>query len=475
MPKFSILHTSARPHSWVATYRAWMRACANPSDVEYILCADRRWGFTIREGEHRTSDGSTFRVVYNHGRKCMVDGYQAAAAHCTGDVIVLNSDDMQPCPEWDARLSEAWGERNPLTDDFVIQVSSGTGADARDLMVLQILSRGRLTRLGYVLYPGYESMYADDEFSEHARLDKVVLDARHLLFSHTHGEPDAVYAHQNRAASYALGSKLLSFRRSTGFGTGTPAPLPAASPDPEPGTSGKQMVIGLCLPGSSYSGAWLGQFIGLFSQLIGHGYGVMCFTGYSSNVYVTRGVILEVVQRSELTPDYLVWLDDDNILTFEHLSMLLADARQHPEAGIIAGWCWCQPDGYDAPVPKTSCGMVTMGEEPNYADGQFLEACAQTASLVEVEYTGFPALLMRSYLALGIGPQAFSPITHPALRWGAYGEDVSFCIRARQYGAKILIDPRVQVPHLKLRAVQPLMPGAGVVTPSIPAPVEVAA
>ena len=44
-PRFSILHTSARPHAWRAVYDAWLAAADHPEDVEYILVVDERWGF----------------------------------------------------------------------------------------------------------------------------------------------------------------------------------------------------------------------------------------------------------------------------------------------------------------------------------------------------------------------------------------------------------------------------------------------
>ena len=50
-------------------------------------------------------------------------------------------------------------------------------------MVLQIMSRAYYSQRGYAMYPEYESMYADNDFTEHARHDGVVIDARHLVFS----------------------------------------------------------------------------------------------------------------------------------------------------------------------------------------------------------------------------------------------------------------------------------------------------
>lgn len=218
---FSLCHTSARPQGWQAARAAWIANCVHPSRMEYILCMDRRWGFTDEDWQAASVQVSPDFDVYatwNQGRQCMVDGYRKACALAQGEVLILVSDDMFPCPRWDEALVHAMGPR--IDPDFVVQVSSGTHADERGLMVLQILSRSRYERLGYALYPEYDSMYADDDFSEHARHDGVVIDARDLLFPHQHAlqtEWDAVYAHQNRAGSYALGAEILRRRRTAGF------------------------------------------------------------------------------------------------------------------------------------------------------------------------------------------------------------------------------------------------------------------
>ncbi len=218
-PSFSILHTTARREGWKASYDAWYKQgimCRS----EYVLCMDRRWGFTSEDAEEaRKLD---IKVVWNNGRRCMVDGYSYAAAASTKSVLILNSDDMRPCVEWDWQLSTAICNKTRVDYDFVVQVKSDAAADERGLMVLQILSRARYERLGYALYPGYESLYADDEFGDHARQDGVVIDATHLVFPHLHftegkSEVDEVYQHQNRPTSMQLGMDLYNDRKRKGF------------------------------------------------------------------------------------------------------------------------------------------------------------------------------------------------------------------------------------------------------------------
>ena len=108
--------------------------------------------------------------------------------------------------------------------DWVIQTTSLTPADEKDLMVVQIMSRARYERLGYAMYPEYESMYADNDFSEHARRDGAVIDAKNIVIEHRHPiitkEPwDVQYLHENHPESYVLGEKILARRRRQGFRT----------------------------------------------------------------------------------------------------------------------------------------------------------------------------------------------------------------------------------------------------------------
>ena len=65
-------------------------------------------------------------------------------------------------------------------------------------------------------------MYADNDFTEHARHDGVVIDARHLVFEHRHptvtgAKMDIQYMHENQLHSYQVGEKILKRRRKEGF------------------------------------------------------------------------------------------------------------------------------------------------------------------------------------------------------------------------------------------------------------------
>jgi hypothetical protein len=226
-PTYSICHTTARPDAWQASARAWISMAANRGNLEYVLCADERWGFSRREPP--ALDCAEVKVVWNAGRQCCVDGFNTAAAYSLGEVLILNSDDMFPCRNWDTQITNLVGGRRE--NEFVIAVGSGTWADSEPdcsyLMQLPILSRSRYQRFGYALYPEYESIRAHDDFSEHARHDGVVINGRNILIQHTHDVVskrhvttmpwDMVYVHQNRQLSIDIGDRVLVRRRAEKF------------------------------------------------------------------------------------------------------------------------------------------------------------------------------------------------------------------------------------------------------------------
>src|SRR5271165_5034838 len=100
----SVCHTTARQDGWEASYHSWRKNTAGTASVQYVLCMDARWGFTKEDAWIATHILGVNFVVWNEGRKCMVDGYAAAVAAATGDLLILNSDDVFPPAKWDTKL-----------------------------------------------------------------------------------------------------------------------------------------------------------------------------------------------------------------------------------------------------------------------------------------------------------------------------------------------------------------------------------
>lgn len=479
-PLFSILHTSARPDKWRAVYDDWMSKAAHPEDVEYVLCVDERWGFPTEEcdddydsrlaladeGMRRGVD----QVVYNHGRKCYVDGVNTAAKASTGRILIVNADDQFACEGWDdeirrAMLASTKWEAELDRWPFVVSVSTGTPDEhKRGIMVMPILSRARYESLGYVFFPEYESMYADNDFAAHAQQDGVVIDARHLVFPHRHPlvdssvKADAAYAAQNRAEAYAAGASLFQRRIACEFGR---YPMPDSK------------VMAICIAGESFSMDWVLALMQLRDNLVRAGWTVVMHSAYTTNVYVTRMLnaksVLESVGEGMPLPDYVLWFDDDNIVNFADVERLVFDLHARPDVALAAGWCWIVSQ-HDNTV-HVSCGTFSPdGCHLTHFDN--LE-WAKSRELRKVEWTGFPLVLMRYSLLKELGPEGFLPLLDGRLMFGLAGEDASFCKRAINLGHTLIADPRVKVQHVKPRAIEPIFTDADLPKPKVAAMLRV--
>lgn len=472
-PAFSIIHTSARPNEWRKVYDAWICAAANHETVEYVLCYDPRWNFTgtaFAELMAWETSREGNKLVRNTGRRCYVDGVNLAAAASTGDVLIVNADDQYPCERWDDALGAIFDEGiegRSIGDDFVIEVSTNTPAEHnRGIIVMPILSRERYERFGWVFYPEYESMMADNDFAAMAKRDGVVIDARHLVFPHKHWinqqrERDAQDDAQNRQEAYALGSRLFNARKAINF-----AGIP---PKADPAADNKLTTIVLMTPGNNFGGVWLDAYSRLFGYMVPK-FNLAYLRQYTSNAAITRTAMARMIMAQDfgVPVDFLLWIDDDNAVTPEQFEMLLADLRAHPEYDAVCGWTWCgNDDSLDVGRATISCGHLKDLEKT--ADGQDVkftkilqlspkDMYESKSDLIEIGYSGMPVVLMRFGLLAKAGEKLFAPYVDPRCEFLTGGEDVAFFARAAiRSGARYAVDRRVKVPHFKLRPIEPVL------------------
>lgn len=469
-PLFSILHTSARPDKWRTVYDDWMSKAANPQDIEYVLCIDPRWGFSLDPIEYdpslpsRVASGCSklsfdnLVVVQNTGRRCYVDGVNIAAQASKGTILIVNADDQFALDVWDEALlqslslTDKWAD----ADSFVIEVSTGTPREHdKGVMVMPILSRKRYEdQGGFVFYPEYESMFADNDFCESARKDGVVIAARHLMFPHRHvmfdgkggwhsdwaARADAAMLEQNRPEAYELGKLVYAKRKASGF---------AAAP--------RRRSIALCLPGEHFEGPYLDAILDLQAHLlINLDFEVVRMRSYTSNPYITRDDVYRALSKMDPKPELCLWIDDDNPLSVKHFDQLLSDIDAHPEVDGISGWCWIHDENKRGFM--VSCGNWS----PDHLHWDpFHASFVYKRELQPFETGGFPCILMRYSAMEKAGDGCFLPIVDNRLPHGISGEDLAFFLYAEQGGAKFLVDPKVRVPHLKYVEVEPIIPEEG--------------
>lgn len=446
-PVFSILHATARlPLGWVDSYRAWSNLCGDRAkDYEYVLAVHEsdydRLPLEWLQLEHENPTGIPLVVIKQTGRYCSVDNWNAAATVAEGEVLVLGQDDIFPCEDWDLKLLEALA--NIGSCGAIVHVSTGSPRDD-ELISSPVMTRALYERWGYFWYPDYESMYCDDDLTVHAYEEGVVIRALHILFEHrnpilkgTH--QDDVFKHENRPEAYKDGLALFQKRKRAGFNTTPIRDLPK-----------RKAVLAMCVPGISFSM----QFLSAWTRLYDHVSRSDCipapFFGYSSNVFHTRASMWNTL-RMQPRVDYILMLDDDNILEPEQLNLLMQDLRANPDLDGVVGWCLVQSDFYAMENSPSVGSLIGPGISKPYTLKKMRDP--SQPDLIPIGYSGFPAVLLRGSLLQKVPGNPFRPILSDNISFGMSSEDVSFFQRMQDAGCKFSVDRRVEVPHFKFRPV----------------------
>ena len=209
----SVLHSTARlPDGWRPAMEAFHSKAVHPELVEYILAIDEDQDLSLPSLE-----GTRWRrfEVVKKGVKGPAAACNVAAQASRGDLLVQVADDYFPPPAWDEALRAAVPD---FEEEVVLDVDNSDGSTW--LLPFSMLTRTYYERYGYIFYPGYHGLCADNEFTEQARRDKVVRPARHIVFEHRHVDRghstmDAIYERQKQ--HYEKGQALFKKRQAQGF------------------------------------------------------------------------------------------------------------------------------------------------------------------------------------------------------------------------------------------------------------------
>lgn len=474
MFNFSLLHPSARPDKWREIYDQWLATADEPSQIQYILVGDQRWGFDKYNPGLSLRDQDHYLNLFPN-RRCYVEAVNLAARYSHASTLIVIADDQHPCQGWDTAINrvikDLYNREMDATfatppPEYVIRINTGTPDEVkRNITVMPVVSRNRYQRLGYIFYPGYESMYADNDLSEHAQLDGVMVEAGDMLpeFPHRHpfftdAQMDEQYAAQNRKEAYLTGMNLLNVRRATGFGTKT-----ELQPQPQPSVRQKTMAV--CLPGENFSGTYLSYLIENLCYLLPR-FKVIPIIAYCSNVHITRGVMVDQVREiSKSEPvDYVLWMDDDNLITAKHIERLITVLESYEHIDAVCGWCWIN-DRINHRYVTSNGTMDDDGLCTHTPEETFIQA---DGDLIKIEFTGFPLVLMRTHV-LEVGKHPFAAIPKDRHPYGALSEDTSLWYRAKSQGLSLFVDRNCYVPHIKPQPDGPEPKPYGQLQPSLPA------
>ncbi|MDD5351436.1 MAG: glycosyltransferase family A protein [Chthoniobacteraceae bacterium] len=450
-PRFSIIHPTARvkgyppslPRGWQHTCEELLATCLDPDSCEYILVVhESRWrefldGPLGNPREFLRKLWKHYRIICNQARDCNVDQVNRGALEATGEILIGTMDDLFPCPEWDRLIYEAFPD---LTVPAIVHIGTGSPRD-KELIVGGACTKAYYDTVGYIHPPEFDGMYADDWMSRKWRADGFVIERLDIQFEHRHpafgtAAIDPIYELQNRPEAYEDGRKEFLRR--------------VAEEQPERSAS-LWKVVACLLPGEQFSHDYLVAWTNLYGHLL-RSFEVHPHFCHTSNVYVTRLELAQSVLEVEPHADVILTIDDDNIVSVEHVKMLMQTLAEHPEADAVCGWCWIYNHNSDAWL--VSCGRTPKDESMMYTPLSYQEALS--GALFEVQASGFPVVLMRYSMLEKLGARAFSPIVDPKLLYGFSSEDAAFWKRAMDAGCKLYCDTRVRVEHMKTRAIQPV-------------------
>ena len=221
---------------------------------------------------------------------------------------------------------------------------------------------------------------------------------------------------------------------------------------------GKSLVF--CMPGRGCSYVFLKSFVQMAFDLVQHGVSIQISQDYSSMVNFARCKCLganvlrgpdQIPWDGKLKYDYQLWIDSDIVFRTEQLLQLVL-----MEKDIAAGW-YMTEDGQTTSVAHwlDEDNFRNNGGVMNHETG---ETMSKRKKPFTVDYTGFGWVLIKN------GVWEHEEMKYP---WFApkmqvfesgdvqdmCGEDVSFCLDAKEAGMEIWIDPKIRVGHEKTRII----------------------
>ena len=139
----------------------------------------------------------------------------------------------------------------------------------------------------------------------------------------------------------------------------------------------------------------------------------------------------DALKTDSTAPDYILMLDDDQILNLEGLKCLRSGLGRTPGLGRRSGWAWCESSIYGG-APMLSCGIWDRRQAGRGMKYEEMQAMGE--DLIPISYSGFPAVVLRGAVLDKAPERAFMPIFDEELfqPYGIAGEDTAFFFKCRK-------------------------------------------
>lgn len=191
------------------TKERWMSYAVN-KDIQWLISLDEDDPFLPKYK-------SLFDAVIINNNSNLVQAVNAAIPKIDGDLVIVVSDDFD-CPQrWDEILKSVLPFTTP---EAAIYVNDGLTWGQR-CMTLPILTKSLIDKLGYIYYPRYSGLHADNDLYEVCEKLGVIV-SLDIIFQHNHyttGKTaiDNTYKRHNTKQGYDFGSKMIQKRRAENF------------------------------------------------------------------------------------------------------------------------------------------------------------------------------------------------------------------------------------------------------------------
>lgn len=179
----------------------------------------------------------------------------------------------------------------------------------------------------------------------------------------------------------------------------------------------------ICVPAMDMVATGFCQSLAML-QKSGHEVSIMFQVG--SLIYDSRNRLAK--QALKMSADYTMWFDSDMIFEPDTMRKLLADDKD-----IVSGMYFRRSHPYS----------LVAFDELDIENKKFKDAEIPT-ELKKVGGVGFGCVLMKTEVLFEVAAKFgcwFDPIN-------GFGEDLSFCWRARECGYEVYLDPKVSCGHV---------------------------
>jgi hypothetical protein len=213
--KILFVHPSrGRPEMAFDAFASVTQAMRSGTKFNYIMCLDAD-DATRREYWSKSMSTEVDTIVSDNPHEVVSATNHGARMLDDEDLLICNQDDYRWTEGWDMALI-ALLEKLPAMALVYCPDYNPT------IALPYIMTASLYRRLGYMVWPEYISMYADNDILEVARKLGCAYDLRPMPLTHIHPDfgcrpMDETTARTNEASKMEHGRKILAARRLRGF------------------------------------------------------------------------------------------------------------------------------------------------------------------------------------------------------------------------------------------------------------------